>query len=237
MVALPTLTAGTLIRRYKRFLADVALADGTVVTAHCPNPGRMLGLNAPGLRVWLRAAPPGRSLAYGLELVEADGTLVGINTAMPNRLVREALADGRLATFTGYSGVRSEVRYGSENSRIDLLLEDARRGRCWVEVNNVHWRVGEDARFPDAVTTRGAKHLRELRAQVAIGDRGALVYVVQRDDCAALKLARDIDPHYAEACVVAAAAGVEIVAYACRVALDGIELSRPLPIDLEADAA
>jgi sugar fermentation stimulation protein A len=221
-------------RRYQRFLADVELEDGRSVTVHCPNPGRMLGLNTPGLKVWLRPAPPGRKLPFTLELVEADGTLVGVHTGLPNKLAKAAIADGAIAELAGYAELRTEVSYGRERSRIDLLLEDPALGRCWVEVKNVHWRVGALARFPDAVTKRGAKHLRELKAQVEIGDRAAMLYVVQRDDCRALALARDVDPDYASACVDAVRAGVEVLAYACTVTLAGTAIARRLPVDLEA---
>ena len=228
------LVPGRLVRRYQRFLADVVLEDGRAVTAHCPNPGRMLGLVAPGLRVWLRPARPGRKLPFTLELVEADGTLVGVHTGLPNRLAHAAIAAGGVPELAGYAHMRSEVRYGRENSRIDLLLDDPARGRCWVEVKNVHWKVGDVARFPDAVTTRGAKHLRELEAQVAIGERAVMLYVIQRDDCRRFGLARDIDPDYARTCVAAAASGVEVLAYACDVRLEGSALARRLPVDLEA---
>jgi sugar fermentation stimulation protein A len=229
------LVPARLVRRYQRFLADVELEPGgRLVTVHCPNPGRMLGLNAPGLRVWLRLAPAGRKLPYTLELVEADGTLVGVNTNVPNRLVRDAIGRGAIAELAGYVRLRSEVRYGAESSRIDLLLEDDARPRCWVEVKNVHWKVGDVARFPDAVTTRGAKHLRELAHQVAIGERAVMIYVIQRSDCAVFGLARDIDPAYARACVVAAGAGVEFLAYRCRVGLEGTAITDRLPVDLEA---
>jgi sugar fermentation stimulation protein A len=228
------LVPARLVRRYQRFLADVTLEDGRGVTVHCPNPGRMLGLTAAGLKVWLRPAPPGRKLPYTLELVEADRTLVGVHTGVPNRLARAAIADGTIGELAGYASVRAEVRYGRERSRIDFLLEDPARGRCWVEVKNVHWRVGAFARFPDAVTTRGAKHLRELRAQVEIGERAVMLYVIQREDCSALALARDIDPDYARACVDAVQAGVEVLAYTCRVTLAGVSIARPLPVDLEA---
>ncbi len=234
MTSAHDLVPATLRRRYQRFLADVELDDGATCTVHCPNPGRMLGVAAPGLRCWLRPAPRGRKLPYRLELIEADGTLVGVDTNVPNRLVADAVAAGGIPELAGYARVRREVRYGFENSRIDLLLEDDARPRCWVEVKNVHWRVEGTARFPDAVTTRGAKHLRELAAQVAIGERAVMIYVVQRGDCAAFGLARDIDPAYAEACTRAAAAGVEVYAYACRVALDGTAIAHPLPVDLEA---
>jgi sugar fermentation stimulation protein A len=233
-MAAAELVRARLLRRYQRFLADVELADGATCTVHCSNPGRMLGLNAPGLVCWLRPAPAGRKLPYRLELIEADGTLVGVDTSVPNRLVADAVAAGAIPQLRGYARIRREVRYGAENSRIDLLLEDDARLRCWVEVKNVHWRVGEVARFPDAVTTRGAKHLRELAAQVAIGERAVMIYVVQRGDCAAFGLARDIDPAYAGACVEAHDAGVELLAYACRVELDGTVITRELPIDLKA---
>jgi sugar fermentation stimulation protein A len=236
MTASPDLVPATLLRRYQRFLADVAFDDGATCTVHVPNSGRMLGLDAPGLRCWLRPAAPGagRKLPYRLELIEADGTLVGVDTNAPNRLVAAAIAAGAIPELAGYARVRREVRYGFENSRIDLLLEDDARPRCWVEVKNVHWRVGTTARFPDAVTTRGAKHLRELRAQVAIGERAVMIYVIQRDDCAAFGLARDVDPAYAAACVEAAAAGVEVYAYACRVSLEGTAVSHALPVDVKA---
>jgi sugar fermentation stimulation protein A len=234
MAASSDLVAARLLRRYQRFLADVELADGTTCTVHCPNPGRMLGLNEPGLACWLRPAPAGRKLPYRLALIEADHTLVGIDTAVPNRLVADAVAAGAIPRLDGYARMRREVRYGRENSRIDLLLEDDARPRCWVEVKNVHWRVGDVARFPDAVTTRGAKHLRELAAQVAIGERAVMIYVIQRGDCAAFGLARDIDPAYARACVEAHGAGVEFAAYACRVGLDGTAIAHEVPIELEA---
>ncbi|TVQ31633.1 MAG: DNA/RNA nuclease SfsA [Geminicoccaceae bacterium] len=228
------LTEGRLVRRYKRFLADVELAGGEVVTVHCPNPGRMAGLDAAGARVWLKPAPAGRKLPFGLELVEADGVWVGINTGHPNGLVREALALGAIAELRGYASVRAEVRYGSERSRIDFLLEDPGRPPCWVEIKNVHWKVGRFARFPDAVTSRGAKHARELAARVSIGERAVLLYVIQREDCEVFGLADRTDPAYAAACRQAKAAGVEILAYACAVRPDTIRLERPLPVDLQA---
>ncbi|MFW5832838.1 MAG: DNA/RNA nuclease SfsA [Pseudomonadota bacterium] len=235
---LPTsLVEGRLVRRYKRFLADVELADGTVVTAHCPNPGRMAGLDVAGAPVRLKPAPVGRKLAFGLELVAADGVWVGINTGHPNALVREALAASAVPELAGYASLRAEVRYGNERSRIDLLLEDPARGRCWVEIKNVHWKVGRFARFPDAVTTRGARHLRELQAQVAIGERAVLLYVIQREDCEVFGLADRTDPAYALACRQAATAGVEVLAYACTVSPQRIRLSHPLPVDLETPEA
>lgn len=227
---LPPLQPGRLVRRYQRFLADVALDGGKVVTAHCPNPGRMLGLNAPGAQVWLSRSPrAARRLPLTLELVEAEGGLVGINTMVPNRLAEEAIRAGGVPELDGYAGLRREVRYG-ERSRVDLMLSAPGRPDCYVEVKNVHWRVDGRARFPDAVTARGARHLSELAKLVAAGKRAVLLYVVQRADCAALTLADEIDPAYGRAFRAALDAGVEGLCRACSVNVDEIRLANPLPL-------
>jgi sugar fermentation stimulation protein A len=224
------LIPGRLIRRYKRFLADVALATGGEVTVHCPNPGRMLGLDAPGSRVWLsEGANPLRKLPLTLELVEADGGLVGINAMHPNRLVEEAIRVGRIEELAGYREIRREVCYDG-GSRIDLLLREPGRPDCYVEVKNVHLRRATAAEFPDCVTARGARHLAALRRQVGAGARAVLVYVVQRTDCAAFAVAEDIDPAYAGVYRSALAGGVEALCRACTISLEGIELAVPLPI-------
>ncbi|GAB4523557.1 MAG: DNA/RNA nuclease SfsA [Roseibium sp.] len=225
------LVEGRLVKRYKRFLADVILEDGSAVTAHCANPGSMLGLKEPGSRVWLSPSDnPKRKLKFSWEVLEADGALVGINTAHPNKLVEEALEAGRIDGLTGFASLRREVKYG-RNSRIDILLEQDGGGLTYVEVKNVHlMREPGLAEFPDSVTARGAKHLAELADMVGEGHRAAMVFLVQRPDCARLSLASDIDPAYAAAFEAARDAGVEAYAIGCDVRLDGIDAVRPVEI-------
>lgn len=227
------LTEGILIKRYKRFLADIRLADGSEITAHCANPGAMLGLKEPGQRVWLsKSDNPKRKLAFSWELTEADNTLVGINTAHPNRLVEEAIKDGTIVELQGYDHMKREVKYG-QNSRIDILLSDAGKPDCYVEVKNVHMlRTPRLYEFPDSVTTRGAKHLDELTDMVAEGHRAVMVYLVQRDDGDKLKFAAEIDPNYASALARASKAGVETLAYVCRLTPQGIETYRSVPVEV-----
>lgn len=224
------LVPARLVRRYKRFLADVIMEDGAEVTAHVANPGGMIGLNAPGSEVWLSPARnPARKLKWSWELIHVDGGLVGVNTAHPNAIVAEAVAAGRVPELTGYESQRREVKYG-RNSRIDLLLEGAGRPKCYVEVKNVHLKRDAGAEFPDAVTARGTKHLAELSDMVAAGHRAVMLYLVQRGDCDDFRIAADIDPTYDAALTKALDCGVEALCYACKITTEAIELDRPLPV-------
>lgn len=224
------LERATLLRRYKRFLADVVLADGGEMTVHVPNPGAMLGLNVPGLPVWLsRSTAKNRKLSHTLEIIEVDGGLVGVNTLLPNRLAAEALAASFIPELAGYATVRPEVRYG-EASRVDFLLTDPDRPPCWLEIKNVHLHRGDGlAEFPDCVAARSARHLRELQAKVAEGDRAVVLFVVQRADCDRFASAADLDPTFAAGLEWAAAAGVEVLVYGCEVEETVIRIAQRLP--------
>jgi sugar fermentation stimulation protein A len=224
------LERGRLVQRYKRFFADVSMDDGREITAHCPNPGAMLGLNTPGLPVWLsRSDSPTRKLAHTLEMVEADGGFVGVNTMHPNRLVAEALEAGLIPELVGYDRVRREVKYGAA-SRVDFLLESDAGPPCWLEIKNCHFhRGGGLAEFPDCVAARSLKHLGELSREVGAGARAVMLYVIQRDDCSAFDAAADIDPAYARGLVAAAQAGVEVLCYACDISPRAIRLDRRVP--------
>ncbi len=226
------LHAGTLIRRYKRFLADVELESGETVTAHCPNSGSMKGCAIPGSRVFLSSSNnPNRKLRYTWELVNINGLWVGINTALPNRLTSEAIKRGTIGELAGYDTIRPEVPYG-KNSRIDLLLSNP-AGLCYVEVKNVTLVEGNAARFPDAVTLRGQKHLHELMRTVREGNRGVIFFVVQRADACALAPADAIDPEYGRLLRLAVNDGVEAIAYQAHVNPEEIYLTRPLQVCLD----
>jgi sugar fermentation stimulation protein A len=229
------LLRGRLLRRYNRFLADLVLDSGEEVTAVCPNTGSMLGLTDPGAVVWVSTSDsPSRKYRYTWEMVEADlgrgPALVGINTGHPNALVAEALGRRRIRQLEGYPLLRREVRYGA-NSRIDILLECPERGRCYVEVKNVHMmRRAGLAEFPDSVTARGTKHLRALADMVRSGHRAVMIFLIQRADATRLALARDIDPAYGTAFEAAAAAGVEMLAYRCSLSSEEIVVDRQVAI-------
>ena len=225
------LQKATLVRRYKRFLSDMLLPNGTKVVAHCANSGSMLGLTEPGSEVWLSPnTNPKAKLDWRWELVRIDGQLVGINTSNPNRIVEAAIEGDEIAELRGYESIRREVRYGL-NSRIDLLLEAPDKEPCFVEVKNVTLKRKDHAEFPDAVTKRGEKHLRELACMRAGGNRALMFYLVQRDDCNSFRLAADLDPAYTKTFFEARDAGVEAVCYACAICPTSIRIVRQIPID------
>jgi len=235
------LVRGRLVRRYKRFLSDVEIPgpDGTVqVTAHCANPGSMMGLADPGATVWLLPnRNPTAKLDWRWELTEADGTLVCINTSRANTIVGEALSAGKVPALSAYSAVRPEVKYG-KSSRIDFLLEEDGLPPAYVEVKSVTLRRPEAgdpqaAEFPDSVTKRGAKHLDELVEVGKAGARPVMFFLVQRGDCTHFRAAADIDPAYAAALKRAAQNGVEVLCYMAEISTDGIVLGPSLPLDLD----
>jgi sugar fermentation stimulation protein A len=228
----PPLIEGRLQRRYLRFLADIELPGGDLVTAHTPNTGSLSGCCIPGARVWLRdTGNAARKYRHSWELVEPrPDVLVGINTGLPSVLVQEALREQRIVELKGYGAVRPEVRYGKENSRIDLLLTGARRADCYVEIKNVTLAENGSALFPDAVSLRAAKHLRELERVVAAGGRGVIFFCVQRGDAAQVRPADHIDPAYGKALRHALKKGVEAVAYAADVSPEAVSLRNGIPV-------
>jgi sugar fermentation stimulation protein A len=212
------LVPAVLVQRYKRFLFDAVLEDGRAITGSCPNTGSMRGLTSPGSRIWISEHDsPTRKYRHMLEMVEVNGTVVGINTGLPNRLAEEAIRAGQIGDLHLYSTLQREQKYG-QNSRIDILLTDSERGRAYVEVKNVHFsRASGLAEFPDSPTARGTKHLEELGDMVEAGHRGIMIYLVQRDDCATFRICRDLDARYASAFLSARRRGVEAFAVICRV--------------------
>ena len=225
------LIRGVLVQRYKRFLADVRLPNGEVVTAHCTNTGSMLGCKAPGSPVYISLSPnKGRKLAYTWEMIQVERNWVGINTLHPNRLVAEAIVAGVIRELGGYKTVRREVKV-SAHSRLDLCLEGS-KGCCFVEVKNVTLSFDGAAAFPDAVSERAAKHLRELVRLKRKGHRAAIVFVVQRSDCEYFRPADEIDPKYGRWLRKAVNAGVEALPYQAQVTAREIILTRRLPARL-----
>jgi sugar fermentation stimulation protein A len=225
------LVPARLLRRYKRFLADIRLEDGTETVAHCANPGSMMGLADPGSRIWVEPNDdPKKKLKFGWRLVEhEDGHFTGVDTSVPNRALRGALEAGQIAGLDGYAEVRPEQKYG-EGSRVDFLLRGPGRPDAWVEVKSVTLsRAPGLAEFPDSVTARGARHLRDLAAMARTGDRAVMLFLVQRTDARRVTLAADIDPAYAAAFAGAQAAGVEVIALGTRISPEGVEVAGPLP--------
>jgi len=229
------LIRGKLVKRYKRFLTDVELDDGSIVVAHCANSGSMESVKEPGSEVWISPARnPDRKLKFTWELVRVGETLVGINTSLPNMIVSEAIESGIVPELAGYESLRREVKYG-KNSRIDIFLEAEDKPSCYVEVKNTTMRRNLDdgpVEFPDAVTSRGTKHLMELTDMVAEGHRAVMFYLVQRGDSDTFSVAGDIDPTYAEALQSAMRAGVEVLCYGCTMTTDEITVSRQLQLAL-----
>lgn len=227
------LLEGRLLRRYKRFLADIELPGGEVVISHCPNPGSMKTCAPDGAPVWLsRSDDPRRKLAYTWEIVEAFGSMVCVHTGRANDLVAEALEAGALAELDGYDRVRREVRC-SDRSRIDFVLEREGGEACYVEVKNVTLSAGGGvSAFPDAVTKRGTKHLEELMTLAAAGHRAVLLFCASRHDTERVRPAGDIDPVYAETLRRAARSGVEVLAYRCDVSPTEVVVRQRVPVDL-----
>lgn len=226
------LVPATLVSRYKRFLFDAVLDDGTAITGSCPNTGSMRGLTTPGSRIWMSSHnSPTRKHRYMLELVEADGTTVGINTGMPNRLAQEALERSAIPPLSGYTAIKREQRYG-KNSRIDFLLSAQGRPDAYVEVKNVHFtRQMGLAEFPDTATARGVKHLEELGDAAQAGYRAVMLYLIQRADCDRLRICGDLDPLYSAAFQRAMTRGVEAYAMKCIVSTQEIVPTEMVVID------
>jgi sugar fermentation stimulation protein A len=225
------LVEGRLIRRYKRFLADIQLPSG-VITAACPNTGSLMGCCEPGSRVWLSESDRvTRKYRHTWELVEVGKVIVGINTGLPNYLVAEAIGEGTIAELTGYPSVRREVAFGEEASRVDLLLESPERAPCYVEVKNVTAAASAGvALFPDCVSERGSKHLRELIRLKARGMRPVQIYCVQRADVNEVRPADGIDYEYGQTLREAIAAGVEVLAYRAEVSASEIRIAQRIPV-------
>ena len=225
------LIPGILVQRYKRFMADVTLEDGTMITAHVANPGSMLGMSDPGMKVWLSpASNPKRKLKYSWELAVLDGALVNVNTGHPNKVGEEAILAGKIPELAGFASLNREVKYG-ENSRIDILLSNPDEARlCYVEIKSVTMKRGNNAEFPDSVTARGTKHLEELGNMAEQGHQAVMLYLVQRQDCTTFSIAGDIDPTYSKALQTALSRGVEVLCYSCNITINEICVSKPLKI-------
>lgn len=229
----PPLTRATLLKRYKRFLADVRFDDGSETTAHCANPGSMKGMAEPGSTVWLsKSDNPKRKLAWSWELVDVGSSIVGVNTNRPNALVADAIDAGDIPELAGYTSLRREVKYG-QNSRIDILLETPDRPPAYVEIKSVTLsRTPGLAEFPDSKTLRGAKHMAELAEMAKAGHRAVVFFLVQRSDCIKMSPAADIDPNYAKSLRDAVIAGVEVLCYSCKITSEGIELDQAVETEI-----
>ncbi len=234
MLFKPELQQGKLIKRYKRFLADIALSDGSQITIHCPNTVSMRHCLFPGETVWFSTSDnPKRKYPHTWEQHQnPDGHIIGINTGRANELAAEAIDSGVISELTGYANLRREVKYGSENSRIDLLLEDEQKGRCYIEVKSCTLLEQGRGYFPDAVTTRGQKHLRELMEMVTLGHRAVLLFVVQHTGIDCVSGAEHIDPEYSQLLKQAHQAGVEVLAYRAELSSQGAQLTKSCAVKL-----
>lgn len=228
----PPLIRGRLIKRYKRFLADVKLDSGIVVTAHCPNSGSMKGCAIEGAPVWLSTSDnPKRKYRHTWEIIEAPTSLIGINTMVPNRLVKQSIEQNIIGELAGYDSIRPEVKT-SDGTRLDLLLQSRSGKKCYVEIKNCTLVEDGVAMFPDAVTSRGQKHLEELQSLVAKGYRGVIFYLIQRMDAIAFRPADAIDPLYGEKLRRAAAHGVEVIARDTMISVEEICINNKIPVEL-----
>jgi sugar fermentation stimulation protein A len=231
-LAWPELIPGVLVKRYKRFMADVKLEDGEVVTAHCPNSGSMQECCEPGRTVYLSFHDnPKRKLKYTWELIEMPTSIVGINTLIPNRLVAESIEAGLVSDLNGYDNIAREIKT-SDKTRLDILLSSEDGNRCYIEIKNCTLVKEGVACFPDAVTSRGLKHLVELSSLVSKGFRCVIFYVIQRMDAKIFQPADHIDPAYGRELRQALKHGVEILVYDTRIDLKTIKLNRKIPYNL-----
>ncbi|GIU09335.1 DNA/RNA nuclease SfsA [Shewanella morhuae] len=225
----PPLQQGILLRRYKRFLADVQLSDGSEITLHCPNTGSMRNCLYPGETVWFSTSDnPKRKYAHTWELMTTpNGSLIGIHSSQANALAEDAINKGIISELTGYDSLSREVKYGDENSRIDILLQAAQKPACYIEVKSCTLLEDGQGYFPDAVSLRGQKHLRELMHMVSLGHRAVLLFVVQHSEITCVAPAAHIDPEYAKLLKIAVLSGVEVLAYRCEISPTEINLAYP----------
>jgi sugar fermentation stimulation protein A len=228
----PELKSGVLIKRYKRFLADIMLPNGQAITIHCPNTGSMKNCLFPGEKVWFSTSDnPKRKYAHTWEIMQTDQQqLIGINTNRANALAEEAIHQQVITELQGYDRLKREVKYGNENSRIDILLTSQNRPECYIEVKSCTLLEGQEGYFPDAVTTRGQKHLRELSHMVALGHRAILLFVVQHSGITSVRPARHIDPQYADLLQQAVSNGVEVLAYKTQCSSQGSLITTPCKV-------
>jgi sugar fermentation stimulation protein A len=228
----PELESGVLIKRYKRFLADIMLPNGQTITIHCPNTGSMKNCLFPGEKVWFSTSDnPKRKYAHTWEIMQTDQQqLIGINTNRANALAEEAIHQQVITELQGYDKLKREVKYGHENSRIDILLTSQNRPECYIEVKSCTLLEGQEGYFPDAVTTRGQKHLRELSHMVALGHRAILLFVVQHSGITSVRPARHIDPQYADLLQQAVSNGVEVLAYKTQCSSQGSLITTPCKV-------